>query len=170
VHRLAQKIKAEEEKVGQWASNSSFAARLEGEATGKMAFQAPWGKPLVRTTEKAEDAREAPRAGVIHYEIPAAARELKVIGLRVEEALPQIDRAIDEAFLAGLKEMEIIHGAGTGRLRKAIREHLREHAFVKAFLPAGPGRGGDGVTVVEIGPSPAGASGKAKKKPRGNGG
>jgi DNA mismatch repair protein MutS2 len=95
---------------------------------------------------------------------------LKVIGLRVEEALPRVDRAIDEAFLAGLKELEIIHGAGTGRLRQAIREHLRGHAFVKAFLPGGPGRGGDGVTVVEIGPSPAGASGKAKKKPRGDGG
>jgi len=76
--------------------------------------------------------------------------------------------SIDEAFLAGLKELEVIHGAGTGRLRKAIREHLREHGFVKAFGPGGPGRGGDGVTVVEIGASPAGPSGKSKKRPSGD--
>ncbi|MDP3039898.1 MAG: Smr/MutS family protein, partial [Deltaproteobacteria bacterium] len=78
-----------------------------------------------------------------------------VIGLRVEEALPTVDKAIDEAFLAGLKELEVIHGAGSGRLRQAIREHLRNHIFVKAFLPGSPGRGGDGVTVVEIDPTPA---------------
>jgi DNA mismatch repair protein MutS2 len=170
VHRLAQKIKEEGEKVEEWAGHSGEAARLEWEATGNMVFQGPWGKALVRTTEKAKDTGAAQCPGQIHYEIPSAARVLKVIGLRVEEALPRVDRAIDEAFLAGLKELEIIHGAGTGRLRQAIREHLRGHAFVKAFLPGGPGRGGDGVTVVEIGPSPAGASGKAKKKPRGDGG
>jgi DNA mismatch repair protein MutS2 len=87
---------------------------------------------------------------------------MKVIGLRVEEALPLVDRAIDEAFLGGLKELEVIHGAGTGRLRKAIREHLRGHALVKAFLPGGPGRGGDGVTLVEIGPAPAAAAAKRR--------
>jgi DNA mismatch repair protein MutS2 len=177
VHRLVQKIKVEEAKISQRAlegkvealpGNIREASHPEWEATGNVASLGQWEKVLVTKSGKAKDAGTAPRPGLIHYEIPCAARELKVIGLRVEEALPRVDRAIDEAFLAGLKDLEIIHGAGTGRLRKAIREHLREHAFVKAFLPGGPGRGGDGVTVVEIGPSPARASGKAKKRLNGD--
>jgi DNA mismatch repair protein MutS2 len=120
------------------------------------------GETWALKSEKGEKAMPADRPSLIHYEIPSAARELKVIGQRVEEALPLVDKAIDEAFLAGLKELEIIHGAGTGRLRQAIREYLKEHAFVKSFLPGGPGRGGDGVTVVEIGPAPAADSIKGR--------
>lgn len=177
VHRLAQTIKAEEEKISQRGlgekiealpGNNREATQQEWEATGNVLSLGQWEKALGLKREKTRDAGRSPRPGLIHYEIPAAARELKVIGLRVEEALPRVDRALDEAFLAGLKELEVIHGAGTGRLRKAIREHLREHALVKAFLPGGPGRGGDGVTVVEIGPSPAAAGGKAKKRPSGD--
>ena len=177
VHRLAQTIKAQEEKISRRGlgekiealpGNSREATQPEWEATGNLLSLGQWEKALGLKADKTKDAGRSPRPGLIHYEIPAAARELKVIGLRVEEALPRVDRALDEAFLAGLKELEVIHGAGTGRLRKAIREHLREHALVKAFLPGGPGRGGDGVTVVEIGPSPAAASGKAKKRPSGD--
>jgi DNA mismatch repair protein MutS2 len=73
----------------------------------------------------------------------------------VEEAISLTDNAIDEAFLGGLKELEVIHGAGTGRLRQAIREHLEDHPLVKAFLPGDPGGGGNGVTVVEIAPAPS---------------
>ena len=91
--------------------------------------------------------------GSVQYEIPAARRELKIIGLRVEEALPLVEKAIDAALLGGLRELEVIHGAGTGRLRKAVRDYLQEHDFVENFGPGGPGRGGDGVTVVEVGPA-----------------
>lgn len=90
-------------------------------------------------------------SGSLFYEIPSASREVKIVGLRVEEALPLVDKAIDEAFLGGLRELEVIHGAGTGRLRRAVREHLQRHDFVENFAPGGPGRGGDGVTVVEVG-------------------
>jgi len=99
-------------------------------------------------------------AGSVEYAVPAAARELKIIGLRVEEALPLVDKAIDEALLGGLRELEVIHGAGTGRLRKAVRDYLREHDFVENFGPGGPGRGGDGVTVVAVG------SGARRGRPR----
>jgi DNA mismatch repair protein MutS2 len=91
--------------------------------------------------------------GSVQYEVPAAPRELKIIGLRIEEALPLVEKAIDEALLGGLRELEVIHGAGTGRLRKAVRDYLRDHDFVENFGPGGPGRGGDGVTVVEVGPT-----------------
>ena len=113
---------------------------------------------FVLKSGKGKKATPANKPGVINYQIPSASREIKVIGLRVEEAIPLVDKAIDEAFLAGLKEMEVIHGAGTGRLRQAIRDHLGEHPLVRGFLPGGPGRGGNGVTVVEIGPSPSAPS------------
>ncbi len=171
VHRLGQKIKAEEEKIIHWVPQEGSEGFPENY---KKATQEDWrtagnagalGQLKEALGLKAGEKSKTPPAGqtgLIHYQIPSAARELKVIGLRVEEALPLVDRAIDEGFLGGLKELEVIHGAGTGRLRKAIREHLREHAFVKAFWPGGPGRGGDGVTVVEIGPAPAAATAKRR--------
>ena len=176
VHRLAQRIRGEEEKISQWSlkekpeglsGGSQEATQQEWELTGDAPSLGRWKEALAPKSGKAQDGMRSPLPGLIHYHIPPAARELNVIGLRVEEALPVVDRAVDEAFLAGLKELEVIHGAGTGRLRKAIREHLREHTFVKAFLPGGPGRGGDAVTVVEIGPGPAAAGGKAKKRQKG---
>lgn len=88
----------------------------------------------------------------IDFQVPNAPREINLIGLTVEEALPLVDKAIDEAFLAGFKELAIIHGAGTGRLRRAIRQHLQSHAFVKSFLSGSSGQGGDGVTVIKIRP------------------
>ena len=112
----------------------------------KEAFAQRTGKRAGRSAKR----------GHLDYHIPSAKREIKVIGLRVEEAIPLVDKAIDEAFLGGLKELEVIHGSGTGRLRQAIREHLQDHESVKSFLAGGPGRGGNGVTVVEIGPAPSG--------------
>jgi DNA mismatch repair protein MutS2 len=109
---------------------------------------------------------KVPRGGgEIQYAIPPAVQRLKLIGLRVEEALPLVDKGIDDAYLAGLREIEIIHGAGTGRLRQAIREFLADHHLVKSFRSGGLGRGGDGVTMVEIGaPSIRSLhSGKGKK-------
>jgi dsDNA-specific endonuclease/ATPase MutS2 len=109
--------------------------------------------PLARGKNRRLEERREKRfpAGSVEYEVPSAARELKIIGLRVEEALPLVDKAIDEALVGGLRELEVIHGAGTGRLRKAVRDYLREHDFVENFEPGGPGRGGDGVTIVAIG-------------------
>jgi DNA mismatch repair protein MutS2 len=171
VHRLAQQIKEEEERITYRLPPE----RLEGfPASSKGTFPEGWGNagspkalgqlPEAWTLKPGENRKRVPadHPNLIQYQIPSAARELKVIGLRVEEALPLVDKAIDEAFLVGLKELEVIHGAGTGRLRKAIREHLRGHELVKAFAPAGPGRGGDGVTLVEIGPAPAAAGGKGR--------
>jgi DNA mismatch repair protein MutS2 len=163
VHRLQQYIRAEENKISGWKRaevpqgeggqslrGSKPSPNLPGEENSLS--QRRGGLPKESGRIKKE--RSNHPAGFIHYQIPCAARELNVIGLRAEEALPVVDKAIDEAFLAGLKELEVIHGAGSGRLRQAIRQHLRNHIFVRAFQPGGPGRGGDGATVVEIDPTP----------------
>jgi DNA mismatch repair protein MutS2 len=75
--------------------------------------------------------------------------ELNVVGFTVDEALPVVDKFIDQALLYGLKEVQIIHGVGSGRLRGAIGQFLHDHQGVKRFVP-GEGRGGAGVTVVEL--------------------
>jgi len=76
--------------------------------------------------------------------------EVKIIGLRVEEALPVIDKALDEAVLAGLERLAIVHGVGTGALRRAVREFLAGHPQVKNFYSP-EGVAGAAVTEVELG-------------------
>jgi DNA mismatch repair protein MutS2 len=161
LHRLGQEIQAEEEKISQGVRKKSE-EDLSLEATGIRPEQGSPPATLAQLKEtfglksgKGKKAARTDKPGFIDYQIPSANPEIKVIGLRVEEAIPLVDKAVDEAFLGGLKELEIIHGAGTGRLRQAIRDHLQEHPLVKTFVPGGPGRGGNGVTVVEISPSPS---------------
>jgi DNA mismatch repair protein MutS2 len=76
--------------------------------------------------------------------------ELDLRGLTVDEALVLIDQRLDEAALAGVSELRIIHGKGTGTLRRAVRQMLSRHALVHAHATAEPRAGGDGVTVVEL--------------------
>jgi DNA mismatch repair protein MutS2 len=80
-------------------------------------------------------------------EIPA---ELNLIGSRREEAISAAERYLDVAFLAGLKEVRIIHGKGTGILRKGIEEMLSTHAMVEDFHLAPIQQGGAGATIVRI--------------------
>ena len=70
--------------------------------------------------------------------------------MTVDEALLLIDQRLDEAARAGVGELRIIHGKGTGTLRRAVREMLSKHALVHAHAAAAPRAGGDGVTVVEL--------------------
>ena len=76
--------------------------------------------------------------------------KLLLVGKRMEEALLLLDRALDDALLNGLSEMEIVHGAGEGILRRAVREFLAGHQGIRGFHPAEAGHGGDNVTVVEL--------------------
>ena len=61
-----------------------------------------------------------------------------------------MDAFLDRAALAGLEEVRIIHGMGTGRLREGIRRHLRGHAHVASFRGGAYGEGEGGVTVVTL--------------------
>ena len=79
---------------------------------------------------------------------PAA--EIHLRRLTVDEALFRLDRYLNDAFLAGLPTVRVIHGKGTGTLRQAVREELKTHPLVKSFRRAGLEEGGDGATVVEL--------------------
>ena len=80
-----------------------------------------------------------------------ASPELDLRGLSVDEALILIDQRLDEAVRSGVKELRIIHGKGTGTLRRAVREMLAKHTLVESHAEAERREGGDGVTVVELG-------------------
>jgi len=81
---------------------------------------------------------------------PVIAAELNLIGQRVDDALEESDKFLDRALLEGKQAVRIIHGFGTGVLRKAVREHLRKHPAVKSWRPGGENEGGDGATVAVL--------------------
>ncbi|MBV8202505.1 MAG: Smr/MutS family protein [Acidobacteria bacterium] len=92
----------------------------------------------------------APAAGQDLDEAAAVPSEINLIGVRVEPALEQLDSYLDRALLASRREVRVIHGHGTGRLRQAIRQHLRSHAAVKEARTGAPDEGGNGATVVTL--------------------
>ena len=71
-------------------------------------------------------------------------------GMDSEEACYRTDKYLDEAYLANLGEVTIVHGKGTGILRKAINDMLKRHPHVKSYRLGVYGEGGDGVTIVEL--------------------
>ena len=74
--------------------------------------------------------------------------ELNIIGKTVDEAIPEVDRFLNECFMAGISPVRIIHGKGTGSLRRGVQDYLRTLNFVTEFHEADPSNGGAGVTEV----------------------
>jgi len=83
-------------------------------------------------------------------DVAPVSAELNLIGSRVDEALDASDKFLDRALLEGKQAVRIIHGFGTGTLRKALREHLRKHPAVKSWRPGGDNEGGDGATIAVL--------------------
>jgi DNA mismatch repair protein MutS2 len=77
-------------------------------------------------------------------------RELNVIGLRVDEALPKVDKFLDDALVREYDRVHIIHGVGSGKLREAIQGHLKGHRWVKGFRGGELNEGGSAITIVEL--------------------
>jgi DNA mismatch repair protein MutS2 len=80
-------------------------------------------------------------------------RELHLRGLRVEPAVYELERYLDRAAVAGHEQVRIVHGKGTGAVRAAVHERLRDHPLVRSFRLAEVGEGDGGATVVELGRS-----------------
>jgi DNA mismatch repair protein MutS2 len=76
--------------------------------------------------------------------------EINLIGQRVEPALEELDAYIDRALLASRREVRVIHGHGSGKLRQAVRERLRGHRGVAGLREGAPNEGGNGATVVSL--------------------
>ena len=101
-----------------------------------------------------ETERQGKQAVAYHAAVAPSERamygELNVIGLRVEEALPQVDKFLDDALMQEHDRVHIIHGIGSGRLREAIHGHLKGHQWVRGFRGGELNEGGLAVTVVEL--------------------
>jgi dsDNA-specific endonuclease/ATPase MutS2 len=80
----------------------------------------------------------------------SVASSLDLRGARVGEALDALSRYLDDASLAGLDQVLIIHGLGTGALRDAVRELAGSHPLVRSFRAGERGEGGDGATIVKL--------------------
>ena len=87
------------------------------------------------------------KTGTLSRSVPM---ECDVRGMSLEEAIGAVEIYLDEAVLAGLHEVSIIHGKGTGVLRSGLRQELRRSRHVKSIRPGMYGEGEDGVTVVTL--------------------
>ena len=82
---------------------------------------------------------------------PAATLEVDVRGRRAADAVGAVRERMDAAAMAGLPQVRVIHGHGTGALRAAVREELARHPLVDRAEPAPPEEGGDGATIAYLG-------------------
>lgn len=110
---------------------------------GNLKVWAPWDKLRKRGGEAGR-----PSKGISVSADMDLASKLNIIGLRVDEAMPKVERFIDSAHANGLGSVEIVHGMGTGRLGKAVEEYLKGNPLVGSFHHGTPVNGG--VTVVEL--------------------
>jgi DNA mismatch repair protein MutS2 len=78
--------------------------------------------------------------------------ELHLRGLRVEIGLEHVEKYLDDAMAAGVDQVRIIHGKGTGQMRNAVHNYLRTHPGVSSYRLGEPEEGGLGVTVVTLKP------------------
>ncbi|MEG1413412.1 MAG: endonuclease MutS2 [Acidaminococcaceae bacterium] len=150
-------------KVGQivylaaLAQNGTIAA-INGEdvvvRVGAMKTTVPMKKCLLIREARLEGGAAAPklRKGYAHNlfvaKNEASHNEVDVRGMTVEEAIPVIDKAIDDALLAGMTQLRIIHGKGTGMLRAGLLSYLSGYSSVKNMETAPISEGGSGATIV----------------------
>ena len=76
--------------------------------------------------------------------------ELKVIGMTVDEAIDRVSRFLDDTMVTDMQQVRIVHGHGTGALRKGLQTFLKTHPLVEKHYPAPDNQGGGGATIVEL--------------------
>ncbi len=106
---------------------------------------------LIKTTEEKD--KEVKKTSVSHIKAEKSLNispEINLIGMNVDEAVAELDKYLDDAYLANLPKVRIIHGRGTGALRNGIWQHIKRLPYVKSYHLAEYNEGGDGATIVEF--------------------
>lgn len=119
--------------------------RVPQEEVHVLASVPPTGSGLSRASVAAATAARA-----LAPDADEAPAEINVIGATAEEAREQVDKFLDQAFLAGRVRLRVIHGHGKGILRKSLHEMFSGHPHVEKFYAAPPNEGGTGATIVEL--------------------
>ena len=101
-------------------------------------------------TQSQKEARRIVQRAQHTLRAAAAPSEIDLRGMMTDEAIAVLDRFLDTAMMGKLESVTIIHGKGTGAVRKAVREHLKRSRYIKSFRPGRYGEGEDGVTVAEL--------------------
>jgi DNA mismatch repair protein MutS2 len=97
-----------------------------------------------------EPSRSAVRVSVDLQPRAGSLADLNVIGCTTDEAVARAEKFLDDALVAEQRTVRVIHGHGTGQLRRAIAAFLEQHPLVASYAAAPPEQGGGGVTVVEL--------------------
>ncbi|HEV8468151.1 MAG TPA: endonuclease MutS2 [Candidatus Limnocylindria bacterium] len=116
-------------------------------AAGPLRLRVPAAQ--LRPAPQADAPLRSERA-VVRGSAPSVPLQLDLRGARADEALAVLDRYLNDAAVAGIERLRIVHGKGTGALRTAIRAALAEHPLVRAHEPAAQSEGGDGATIVRL--------------------
>jgi DNA mismatch repair protein MutS2 len=137
-----------------WVTGLDTTGQVIAVADGSAEVQA--GSFRVRVKLDSLERRGQPKPAELE---PAAVRqgfhpspgvELDLRGMRVEEVAEQLDKYLDDAFLATLPFVRVIHGKGTGTLRRAVRQQLDRHPLVRSHRPGERGEGDEGVTIAYL--------------------
>ncbi|MGF7060752.1 endonuclease MutS2 [Brassicibacter mesophilus] len=105
---------------------------------------------IARASEKEKSELKSGTKSIMKSKASSIKNEIDLRGMSLEEAILDVDKYLDDAYIAGLKSVFIIHGKGTGILREGIGQLLKSHKHVKTFRLGNYGEGGTGVTVVEL--------------------
>ncbi|MDP4089033.1 MAG: endonuclease MutS2 [Bacillota bacterium] len=152
--------KLAEVKPGQEVILSSLNQKVivlsKPDSKGELQVQAGIMKVTVnisglREVEGSKDAvKERHAKKEMNLNLKRVASSIDLRGLDAEEAIYNVDKYLDEAYMAGLNEVTVIHGKGTGILRKAIGDLMKHHGHVKSYRLGEYSEGGSGATVVEL--------------------
>ena len=116
---------------------------------GIMKMNLPYAS--LQRIKKEESQKKHSGAGkIMKSKSQSVKMEIDLRGMNLEEAMYEVDKYLDDAYIAGLEKVTIIHGIGTGVLKSGIKQMLKKHSHVKSARDGGYGEGGAGVTVVHL--------------------
>ena len=121
--------------------------------TGNFRLRVALGDLELRTPTSLQKEFKEQKPSRVEISLPkveSPGMEIDLRGKSIEEMLPLLQKYLDDAYLSGIPFVRIIHGKGTGVLRRAVREELRHHALIKEHRAGALNEGGDGVTVATL--------------------